>query len=86
MVGQTADPMRANGLELSCPAARASPHSFSRNLAGMSRFIFPHASRVSCSELLGGDYHIHNASRVEEPDVNQASVADMEMIQPLRRE
>jgi len=42
-----------NGLELSCPAARASAHSFSRNLAGKSRSNFPHASRVSCSELLG---------------------------------
>jgi len=41
-----------NGLELSCPAARATPHSFSRILAGKSRSNFPHASRVSCSELL----------------------------------
>ena len=43
-----------NGLELSCPAAQASAHPFSRNLAGKSRSNFPHASRVSCSELLGG--------------------------------
>ena len=45
---------RPNGLELSCPAARATAHSFSRILAGKSRSNFPHASRVSCSELLGG--------------------------------
>jgi hypothetical protein len=43
-----------NGLELSCPAARASPHPFSRILAGQSPPNFPHASRVSCSELFGG--------------------------------
>ena len=41
-----------NGLELSCPAARATPAPFSRILAGESRSSFPHASRVSCSELL----------------------------------
>jgi len=47
--------MRApNGLELSCPAARASAHSLSRMLAGQASSNFPHASRVSCSELLGG--------------------------------
>jgi hypothetical protein len=45
--------MAANGLELSCPAARASVASFSRILAGKSRSNFPHASRVSCSELFG---------------------------------
>jgi len=43
-----------NGLELSCPAARATGHSFSRILAGKTRSNFPHASRVSCSELLCG--------------------------------
>jgi hypothetical protein len=43
-----------NGLELSCPAARATVDPFSRNLAGKTRSNFPHASRVSCSELLGG--------------------------------
>ena len=43
-----------NGLELSCPAARATVAPFSRNWAGKSRSNFPHASRVSCSELLGG--------------------------------
>ena len=43
-----------NGLELSCPAARATAHPFSRNLASEARSNFPHASRVSCSELLGG--------------------------------
>jgi len=42
-----------NGLELSCPAARATPHSSSRIPAGKSRSNFPLASRVSCSELLG---------------------------------
>ena len=41
-----------NGLELSCSAARAAAHSFSRNLAGKAGSNFPHASRVSCSELL----------------------------------
>jgi hypothetical protein len=43
-----------NGLELSCPAAQATAHSFSRILAGDVGSNFPHASRVSCSELLGG--------------------------------
>jgi len=43
-----------NGLELSCPAARATVDSFSRIPAGKSRSNFPHASRVSCSELLCG--------------------------------
>ena len=42
-----------NGLELSCPAAQATVDLFSRNSAGKSRSSFPHASRVSCSELLG---------------------------------
>jgi len=46
--------MAHNGLELSCPAARATVGAFSRNLAGKSRSNFPHASRVSCSELFGG--------------------------------
>jgi hypothetical protein len=45
--------MAANGLELSCPAAQASPDPFSRILAGHSPSSFPHASRVSCSELFG---------------------------------
>jgi len=43
-----------NGLELSCPAAQATSSPFSRNSAGKSRSNFPHASRVSCSELFGG--------------------------------
>jgi len=30
-------------------------HSFSRILTGKSRSNSPHASRVSCSELLGGE-------------------------------
>jgi len=42
-----------NGLELSCPAARATADSFSRILAGKALPKFPPASRVSCSELLG---------------------------------
>jgi hypothetical protein len=42
-----------NGLELSCPAAQVTVAPFSRALAGKSRPIFPRASRVSCSELLG---------------------------------
>ena len=45
--------MLPNGLELSCPAARATVDSFSRIPAGKSRSNFPLASRVSCSELLG---------------------------------
>jgi hypothetical protein len=44
-----------NGLELSCPAAQAPVHPLSRNSAGQSPPHFPHASRVSCSELLGGE-------------------------------
>jgi ribosome modulation factor len=44
-----------NGLELSCPAAQAAVRSFSRILAGKTRSNFPHASRVSCSEWLGGN-------------------------------
>jgi hypothetical protein len=47
--------LRPNGLELSCPAAQALPRSFSRIMAGLSPSNFPHASRVSCSELLGGE-------------------------------
>jgi hypothetical protein len=46
--------VRPNGSELSCPAARATPHPFSRILAGKGTSNFPHVSRVSCSELLGG--------------------------------
>jgi hypothetical protein len=42
-----------NGLELSCPAAQATAPPFSRIPAGKSRSNFPHAGRVSCSELLG---------------------------------
>ena len=48
-----------NGLELceaalwaSCPAAQALPHSLYGNLAGKASSNLPHASRVSCSELL----------------------------------
>jgi hypothetical protein len=43
----------ANGLELSCPAARALPHPLYGNLAGKASSNFPNASRVRCSELLG---------------------------------
>jgi len=43
-----------NGLALSCPAARASPPTLYGNSAGNTSSNFPHASRVSCSELLGG--------------------------------
>jgi hypothetical protein len=46
---------RPNGLELSCPAARATAHPFSRHLPGKEPTNLPHASRVSCSALLGGD-------------------------------
>jgi hypothetical protein len=46
--------MRPNGLELSCPAARALPQSLYGSLAGNTSPNFPDASRVSCSELLGG--------------------------------
>jgi hypothetical protein len=41
-----------NGLELSCPAAQALPHPLYGNLAGKASSNFPHASRVSCSELI----------------------------------
>ena len=40
-------PAPPNGLEVSRPPARATVHSFSRNLAGKTRSNFPHASRVS---------------------------------------
>ena len=43
-----------NGLELSCPAARGTLLPLYGNLAGNSSSNFPHASRVSCSELLAG--------------------------------
>jgi hypothetical protein len=46
-----------NGFELSCPAARATVDSFSHILAGKTRSNFPPASRVRCSELLGGATH-----------------------------
>ena len=52
-------PGTPNGLELreaalwaSCPAARATLHSFSRILAGKARSNFPPASRVRCSESI----------------------------------
>ena len=48
------DTRRPNGLELSCLAARATVHPFSHILAGNVPSNFPHASRVSCSELLCG--------------------------------
>jgi hypothetical protein len=54
--GEQVHPGPPNGLELSCPAAQASSQPFSRNLAGQSRSNFPHASRVSCSELLDGEW------------------------------
>ena len=44
-----------NGLELSCPAAQASDDAFSRNPTGKPRFNFPHACRVSLSDLFGGE-------------------------------
>jgi len=43
-----------NGLELSCPAARATLPPFNGILAGNTSSNFPPASRVSCSELFGG--------------------------------
>jgi hypothetical protein len=52
-----------NGLELSCPAAQVTAHSFSRILAGQARSNLPHASRVSCSEVLGGSRK-HSALRL----------------------
>ena len=42
-----------NGLELSCPAARALRHPLYGSMAGNTSSNFPDASRVSCSELLG---------------------------------
>jgi hypothetical protein len=53
-----------NGLELSCPAARATVCSFSRIPAGKSRSNFPHPSRVSCSELLGATRFIADRLRI----------------------
>jgi hypothetical protein len=44
---------RPNGLELSCPAARASRLSQYGILTGNASSNLPPASRVSCSELLG---------------------------------
>jgi len=54
-----------NGLELSCPAARATAHSFSRIPAGNEPSNFAHASRVSCSELLGGFLELWTRSSPE---------------------
>ncbi len=45
----------AINLELSCPATRATAHSFSRILAGKPPSNLRHASRARCSELLGGE-------------------------------
>jgi hypothetical protein len=42
-----------NGLELSCPAAQAAHDSLPRIPAGQAPSNSPHASRVSCSEVLG---------------------------------
>ena len=42
-----------NGLELSCPAARPALHPLYGSSAGSTGSNFRHASRVSCSELLG---------------------------------
>ena len=39
----------------SCPAARATSHLLSRNPAGKTRSVFPLASQVSRSELLGAE-------------------------------
>jgi len=49
----------ANGLELSGPAAQASLPPLYGNLAGNTSSNFPHASRVSCSELLGRTWQSH---------------------------
>jgi len=61
-----------NGLELreaalwaSCPAARAPVDSFSRILAGQARSKFPHASRVRCSELFGGQPRVVSSDSLE---------------------
>jgi hypothetical protein len=56
--------MPPNGLELSCRAARAKVPSFSRILAGKAPANFPHASRVSCSELLGGPAILNGFDRL----------------------
>jgi hypothetical protein len=50
------DERRPNGFELSRPAAQATVDSLSRILAGNEPTNFPHASRVSCSELLGRSF------------------------------
>jgi hypothetical protein len=41
----------------SCPAARASLDPLSHIPAGKAPSTLPHASRVSCSEFLGGELH-----------------------------
>ena len=54
--------MLPNGLELceaalwaSCPVTQALPQSLYGNSTGNASSSFPDASRVSCSEVLGGD-------------------------------
>jgi hypothetical protein len=73
-MGQVILPEPPNGLELreaalcaSCPAARATAHTFSRILAGKRRSNFPHASRVSCSESLCGKPEIANRVPTHSP-------------------
>ena len=46
--------VRANGRELSCPAAHGLPHSLYGISKAKTSSNSPHASRVSFSELLGG--------------------------------
>jgi len=60
--GEQVHPGPPNGLELSCPAARATVHSFSRILTGQSPPNLPHASRVSCSELLGSTLSVRSCA------------------------
>ena len=49
-----AQPEPPNGLEFRCPVARALFQSLYGNSAGSTSSNSPHASRVSCSESLGG--------------------------------
>jgi hypothetical protein len=46
------------------PVARATVDSFSRNSAGKTPSNFPHASRVSCSELGGCDDFVGRYGRL----------------------
>jgi len=65
--GEQVHPGPPNGLELSCPAAQATLPPLYGNSTGNTSSNFPHASRVSCSELLGGRHVFSDRSRLELP-------------------